>query len=405
MAVRPLTETVLDRAALEGWSRQPICHPAIVGTAAWKNWHAFEAGEPESENVTEEFHSDRELLGLRGNYGPYRLSPVLRASQSSQAKNVGPALLHDFGIHADLIPQIVVDGDLSPPNSKAYHGGTIGDEIAPLLSLSLGVRLRCAGTSRLSLRHEPGEEQAPLFREVSPLVRPGRPGFEFIPAALSRPAAAAEAIRLESYPSLPGDAQIELARAARSYAEALWWSNEDQNQAWLQLVTAVEIGANFRQSGISVAPTELVETLWPDLWKALDGTNAAVQAAVCEQVAPQMRATRKFIDFLVDLAPAPPEQRPQYGALDWAKMKKHARIIYGHRSDALHGGKPFPRPMLESPRREDDGSYQEVPDGLNTGALDAIWDAKEYPMLLSTFEYIARGSLLNWWDEMSERRG
>lgn len=42
-------------------------------------------------------------------------------------------------------------------------------------------------------------------------------------------------------------AQIELVRAARAYATGLWWSNEDQNQAWLQLVTAVEIAANHRQ--------------------------------------------------------------------------------------------------------------------------------------------------------------
>jgi hypothetical protein len=41
-----------------------------------------------------------------------------------------------------------------------------------------------------------------------------------------------------------------------------------------------------------------------------------------------------------------------------------------------------------------------VPWGLNTGGLGGVWDAKEAPMLLSAFEYIARGSLLNWWDEL-----
>jgi hypothetical protein len=46
------------------------------------------------------------------------------------------------------------------------------------------------------------------------------------------------------------------------------------------------------------------------------------------------------------------------------------------------------------------GAIQEVPWGLNTGGSGGVWDAKEAPMLLSAFEYIARGSLLNWWDEL-----
>jgi len=37
--------------------------------------------------------------------------------------------------------------------------------------------------------------------------------------------------------------------------------------------------------------------------------------------------------------------------------------------------------------------------------MGAIWDAAETPMLLATFEYIARGALLQWWDEMAERVG
>ena len=96
----------------------------------------------------------------------------------------------------------------------------------------------------------------------------------------------------------------------------------------------------------------------------------------------------------------PPELRPSFGELDWGEMAQHARLIYSHRSTALHGGKPFPLPMLEQPRKEENGAIQEVPWGLNTGGLGGVWDAKEAPMLLSTFEYIARGSLLNWWDEL-----
>jgi hypothetical protein len=81
-------------------------------------------------------------------------------------------------------------------------------------------------------------------------------------------------------------------------------------------------------------------------------------------------------------------------------MRKHAGVIYGHRSKALHTGKPFPMPMLEPPRRAGDQPLPEVPLGMSSGGLGGIWMAAETPMLLATFEHIARGALLKWWDEL-----
>jgi len=81
-------------------------------------------------------------------------------------------------------------------------------------------------------------------------------------------------------------------------------------------------------------------------------------------------------------------------------MRQHARRVYAYRSDALHGGKPFPLPMLDEPRIELNDAVQEVPYGLSTSGLGGSWMADEAPMLLSTFEHIARGALLRWWDEL-----
>lgn len=58
--------------------------------------------------------------------------------------------------------------------------------------------------------------------------------------------------------------------------------------------------------------------------------------------------------------------------------------------------------MLEAPRQDPSGAWQEVPLGLSAAAAGAIWHAEQFPMLLATFEYIARGSILNWWVQMSE---
>jgi hypothetical protein len=369
-----------------------------MGTDAWRNWNAFNDEKPESENADDELYSDRHFVGGPSIHGPYALAAIVRDRPVTQPA-VRPAVRLHVGLHENLTPDVVIDGELVPANSDAYHGGTASDEIAALVSLILGVRLRVAGTARLSGIHRHGEAHQPIYLEVAPLAHPGRLGREYIPATLTRPADLRQLDRLNSFPDLNENAQVELVRAARSYATGVWWSNEDQNQAWLQLVTAIEIAANYRQS-VQATPQELVEDLWPELWAALQPADDAVRAEVSQRIAHQIRATRKFVDFLTECRPEPADLRPPHEELDWTKMAKHAKLIYGHRSAALHGGKPFPLPMLEQPRNEANGAIQEVPWGLNTGGLGGVWDAKEAPMLLSTFEHIARGSLLNWWDEL-----
>ncbi|MDX6242006.1 MAG: hypothetical protein QOG10_6877 [Kribbellaceae bacterium] len=369
-----------------------------MGTDAWKNWRGFDGGAPERENYDDELQSDVAFAGGPAQFGPFELSAVTRDAYTGH--QVGPALIVHGGVHADLLPEIVINGRLAKADSTAYHGGTMSDEIAALVSLILGVRLRAAGTLRLSGIHDPSdEERPPIFFETPRLSRPGRGNRELVPAALRRPTNMEDLDRLASLPSLAEDLQVELVRAGRAYANGLWWANEDPNLAWLQLVTAVEIAAKASQT-FNVDPVALLKDVWPDLWNALQPADAAVRAAVAQHLGPQIKSAKAFKDFLEACAPPPPDVRPQFSSLDWSKMLQHATKIYDHRSKALHGGKPFPLPMCECPRVEESGAIQEIPHGLNSGALGAIWDAKETPMLLSTFEYIARGALLTWWDEL-----
>ena len=46
--------------------------------------------------------------------------------------------------------------------------------------------------------------------------------------------------------------------------------------------------------------------------------------------------------------------------------------------------------------REDDAP-QEVPTGLRMQVHGATWSRDETPMLLHTFEYIARNAIVGWW--------
>lgn len=366
-----------------------------VGTHAWINWRAFDPAAVAIEDSEGELHSDREFVGGPASFGPYALTPIMRGSHS-----VGESVILHEAIHTNLSPEVVIDGKLAKADSSAYHGGTIGDEIAALVSLELGVRLRYAGMRQTSgIRYPDDEPRSPITFEVPRLVRPGPPDLEILPRVMHRPASLNRLELLPSFPKLDEGTQAELVRAARAYAGAIWWANEDPNQAWLQLVTAVETAAKCRQT-VSASSVELIEELWPELWAVMDGADDATRFSMSELVAPQMKATRTFLDFVTECAPTPPDPRPEFPELDWDRMRKHARTIYTHRSNALHEAKPFPAPMLEFPAIERSGAIQEAPFGLNSGALGGVWDAKETPMLLSTFEYIARGALLHWWAEM-----
>ncbi|WP_153001404.1 hypothetical protein [Microbacterium testaceum] len=371
-----------------------------MGTDAWRNWRAQRDGHAESENVDEDVYSDRHFTGASRTHGPYGLSLVFGDVPDKHRTGMHLALKLHASIHADLVPDVVRDGELVPANSDSYHGGSHTDEIIAMASLALGVRLRIAGTSRFSGRHLADSTARPFYIEVPALTTPGRPGSEYIPATQRRETDVANLVKLDTFPELSEPDQIALVRAARAYAHGLWLSNEDPNQAWLQFVTAIEIAANHSQA-VQASSIALVQELWPELWAALDGADDKVRSRVCKQAAPLARSTRKFIDFIATNAPGPPEPRPPYEHLDWNLMEEHARLIYGHRSRALHDGKPFPLPMLDRPTSLDGEATQEVPFGLNTGGMGGVWDASEAPMLLSTFEHIVRGSLLHWWENLS----
>jgi hypothetical protein len=366
-----------------------------VGTSAWTNWRAFSAEDSELENFDDELQSDVMFVGGAPRFGPFQLRTVIR-----QSGQVGPALIVHGGIHANLVPDPVVDGSLTPSNSDAYHGGTITEELAALISLILGVRLRWAGTLRVSGIHIHRESGEPYLFEVPRLARPGAPNREMLPQVVRRTASLSDLSLLASFPDIDEESQVALVRAARAYASAIWWANEDPNQSWLGLVTALEVAAKSRQT-LATDPLELLQEIWPQAHAAVAPATEEVQADVASLLAPQIRAARTFVDFVEQCAPPPPPSRPEWDKLDWDSMRKHARVIYDHRSKSLHAGKPFPMPMLEEPRLSETGAVQEVPFGLNTSAAGAIWHAKEYPMLLATFEYIARGALLNWWNELA----
>lgn len=364
-----------------------------MGTAAWQNWRAYDAGSEKLETFEDELHSDVRFSGAPVELGPYRLSLVHRLGDHPE---VSVSLLLEGDIHTWLVPEVVVDGQIVPTDKENYFGGALADEIVALVSLELGVRLRFAGTRMTSGFN--GND--PLRLAVTALGRPGTPGREVVPFVMSRAAAIDSLTLVPAFSRLDEADERAVVRAAMAYSNAIWWANQDPGQAWLQLVTALEVAAKHQQAR-GLEPTSVIADVDPDLWAELLQVPEPTRGRLAKRLAPPLRATLTFKRFVAGYAPEPPEPRNSWEQLDWTRMEEHAAVIYRHRSDWLHKGVPLPLPLIDTRTETDrDGAPAEVPGGHNVGGLGGIWTADEYPMTLSLFEYITRGALLRWWSEL-----
>lgn len=370
-----------------------------MGTDAWRNWRASLENPLSLPGRHEEaLYSDAWFIGSKLDLGPYTVLPTM-----ARGMPMPMALVVRCERHASLMPELVdyETNELLPTDDHGYHGGTVSDEIAALLSLTLGVRCRAGGTTRVwGLRSDdPAGEPVEFDRQY--LSRPGPPGTEILPGMNREVHLEDAAETLGTFPYLDEKTAARLARAARLYSNALWWANEDPNFAWLQLVGAVEAIAAGKKSA-SRLPVDVLAEFHPTVWKALAEASTETKEKVAKALGHQVGATRKFVDFVEHFAPEAPLPRPQYG-VDWSKMRDHMAIVYRHRSRALHDGKPFPHPMLDTPTDGPDGLPSEAPWGMSAAANGGSWLAEEMPMLLHTFEHIVRGSILNWWTAASAK--
>jgi hypothetical protein len=151
------------------------------------------------------------------------------------------------------------------------------------------------------------------------------------------------------------------------------------------------------------SPIERLRAAAPKVIEIVEPAGDDVLRELANYLAPQMRATDRFLKFLAEFAPPPPPHRTQHARLDWANLEPAFGEIYRRRSEALHGGIPIPRAMCLAPRAFDDtGAYEETIGAIGVWNGTAYWPASAVPMFLNRFEYIARAALLAWWRRLGE---
>lgn len=370
----------------------------------WLNW--LDVSDKDTAAVVEyPFYSDAHITDeFTDGLGPYSFLNTVPFPCSPGVVN-SPIILRA----AILLPQSFPDNDKLETDESLYHGGGTVDELAALTSVALGVRIRAGDESR---RFESGQDRygRPSDWRFKPKpvvhVQPNRQSL-ILPAVVdTHPMSQLEI--MESIPRIKPDRYVNLIRACRFYQDALWIAESEPNLAWLMFVSALETAANDVYT-TDASPDERLRDAKPDLAELLEkhGGDELVHK-VAESIAHTLGATKKFIDFTMQFMPDKPDQRPEheFRQVKWSNsgLKKILNKVYEYRSRALHGGIPFPVPMLGSPSyASQDSPASEIPlTGLALHSRGGTWIQKDTPINLHCFHYITRGALLKWWEEMAE---
>ena len=370
----------------------------LIGTPAYDNWRAFLENEPLLGSFEYLFYTDAWLTGeVSTGLEPYRFL------------NLVPIEHHRGRVRAAVALRLSSHVDFETPSMKKtdqsrYHGGWMTDELAALASLKCGVRFRAGGMTRIF-----GANGDPQGRPVAYDFRPeptlsiGIRGY-VLPAVTGKHSMM-PIEKMKTFAALSPEQAIVLVRAARLYQDALWLAESEPNLSWLMLVAAVETAAHYWHSSKD-SPLERLSQERPEFVEYLKATGIkGLETQIANEFADSIGSTKKFVEFLLAYLPPPPEKRPvEWGQVEWSSdnLKKAFSKIYSYRSKALHDGMPFPAPMCEPPFQHKLGeAVSERPIGLAASVGSGTWLAKDTPMLLHTFEYIARNTLDAWWTSMA----
>lgn len=371
------------------------------GPAGWENWQAYERGLPAQGAYEVALYTDSRIVAEIEGLGPYSLLNTVPATWKAEAGRAELAVVLRVDVHDDQEHDFRRD-DWEQLELGSYHGGTLGDELAALTAVALGIRLRAGGTTRRFglIEDDPRGKPAEFEHRRPSLVPPRRDQPSVLPAIAVDGARLDDALPLlESYPRLKSADAAALVRAARLYEQGIWNADADPGIAWLELVSAIEVAAVYWRDYQKPDLLDRLRLNAPKLADVLRDVDEEVVRNVAREVVHLLRATDRFVQFLLTFLADPPEPRPSHG-LDWTQLRHSFLAVYERRSEALHGGAPIPWAMTMSPRRNENGSYEERIGGLGSWSGGAYWPSSATPMYLNTFAHIVRGALIAWWRSM-----
>jgi len=370
------------------------------GPYAYENWLAAEAGGPFESGYEFPLYSDAEFRPQATRFwGPYTLFNTL--SGPSPYSSVRPIFV--LGIDLHLKPLDLVDMYAETTEVGRYLGGGPELELAALCSLAMGIRLKHGGMTRVFNKQKEYPRGLPYGADVEGATRrTGGLTTGILPEVLKFEVTDVD--RVPTYRFMTPAQAIALARAAKLYQDAVWVAEGEAELSWLFLVSAIETAADSWYGAEKRSPAEELRELRPEVAARLQraGDDSLVED-IAGLFAGTLGATKKFLSFLLEFIPPAPTKRPPEAQVSWSpdEMKGFLKVIYGHRSKALHDGVPFPPVMCQRPHQ---AQGWEVPaeapvEGTYRNAY-GVWKRENTPMFLHTFEYIVRGALLKWWDSM-----
>jgi hypothetical protein len=367
----------------------------LDGPPAWFNWRA--AGAPSTGAVEVPLYSDARFTGeVSAGLGPYQFFNAV--SHLHGRGIVRPAVVLRIEFHADF--EMPVSDETDP---RFYYGGWLADELAALASLLVGARFKSGGETRhFDVHGDPRGRPFDLSVRPEPVLPTQHRGIILPHHGAERTLMPLE--QLAKYPKLSSSDAVALVRAARLYQDAIWIAEGEPHLAWIMLVSAVESAASaWRTSSIEAA--SLFKTAHPKLSTYLEdlGVTGLIER-IAGEFAHTLRVTAKFIDFLIAHRPEPPTVRPEeWRQLSWQdiELSQSFRVIYNHRSRALHDGIPFPAPMCDVVTYVGRTEVpSEKPSFISSHQQGGTWLAKDVPMYLHVFEYIARNAIVHWYQSL-----
>ena len=380
------------------------------GPLSYENWMEHLAEKKSKQGYEIKLYSDAHITGeLLDGIGPYQFFNSMHMPDHFLPSTYDR-------IYSELITPVIIlrvddyidrskvwNFDLEHTEDSHYHGGTQNEEIAALMSLIFGIRLKSGEISRdFKIGDDPRGKPTHYPNSRKPIFLQAKNKL-VIPQARCSVLLTDSKDKLFSYVDLSPRDALALVKAARLYQDALWIVESEPELSWILFVSAVETAANhWREEQGS--PIERLEISKPELFELLmSKEDISFVENVADMIVPMLGATNKFVKFIIEFLPDPPPNRPipvvQY---PWTrrKLKESLSKIYGYRSDALHGSRPFPAPMCWPPSNSANGNPVEIPPGIASGTGQSTWMMEDIPMLLHLFAYLVRGVLLNWWSSI-----